>query len=499
MTSRDGYSWTKASGLKQGVPSIGVISPSTNVSSAESKYDVIVIGAGYCGLTAARNAAIEGLRVLLLEGRDRIGGRSWSSNIGDYPFEMGGTWVHWGQANVWREIARYQMTNELVNSFDFSKGVNHFEFDTAQGDATMNHEQEDELMASALGKFFNVDGSFGRKIMPLPHDTFKTEKAVDLDKLSALDRINQISHSLTLDERAALESFILLCSGGTLETMSFHEMMHWWAMCGYTYQGCLDYLITWKFRGGQSSFAIKFFNEALATKRLSYAFDSPIKSVKDTGNNVTVTTRDGQQYQADRLISTVPLNVLEALSFDPPLPIGKQSAISIGHVNQCVKVHAEIPDKDLRSWTGVTYPHNKLFYAIGDGTTPAGNTHIVAFGGKFNHMNAEENVEDTLGAVKGLFAPENNNGRSPDVARLVFHNWSRDEFSKGAWFFPPPGLLANHLEAMRSRHGNILFANSDWAVGWRSFIDGAIQEGCRAAFEVRTELQAQRSGDMPHS
>lgn len=70
MTSRDGYSWTKSSGLKQGVPSIGVISPPTNVTSPESKYDVIVIGAGYCGLTAAQNSAIEGLRVLLLEGRD---------------------------------------------------------------------------------------------------------------------------------------------------------------------------------------------------------------------------------------------------------------------------------------------------------------------------------------------------------------------------------------------------------------------------------------------
>lgn len=198
------------------------------------------------------------------------------------------------------------------------------------------------------------------------------------------------------------------------------------------------------------------------------------------------------------MISTVPLNVLHAVSFDPPLPVGKQSAISIGHVNQCVKVHAEIPAKDLRSWTGVTYPHNKLSYAIGDGTTPAGNTHIVAFGGQFNHMNPEESVEETLGAVRGLFAPENNSGKSVDVERLVFHNWSRDEFAKGAWFFPPPGLLANHLEDMRARHGNVLFANSDWALGWRSFIDGAIEEGCRAAFEVRTELQAQRSGELPN-
>lgn len=40
------------------------------------------------------------------------------------------------------EFARYQMANYLVNSFDFSKGVNHFEFNTAQGSVTMSHDQE---------------------------------------------------------------------------------------------------------------------------------------------------------------------------------------------------------------------------------------------------------------------------------------------------------------------------------------------------------------------
>jgi NADPH-dependent 2,4-dienoyl-CoA reductase/sulfur reductase-like enzyme len=142
MTSRDGYCWTPKDGLKAGVPSLGVISPSSNISSTEVLYDVVVIGAGYCGLTAARNAAIEGLKVLLLEGRDRIGGRSWSSNIGGYPFEMGGTWVHWGQANTWREILRYQMEKDVEMSFDFSNGVKHFELNTLQGTVTMSHEDE---------------------------------------------------------------------------------------------------------------------------------------------------------------------------------------------------------------------------------------------------------------------------------------------------------------------------------------------------------------------
>lgn len=142
MTSRDGFTWTPATGLTVGVPSIGVINPPSNVSSSEVLYDVVVVGAGYCGLTAARNAAAEGLKVLLLEGRDRIGGRSWSSNIGGYPFEMGGTWVHWGQSNTWREMSRYQMMNDVERSFDFSHGVNHYELNIGQEGYTMTHEQE---------------------------------------------------------------------------------------------------------------------------------------------------------------------------------------------------------------------------------------------------------------------------------------------------------------------------------------------------------------------
>lgn len=142
MSSRDGYSWTAKDGLRAGLPSIGVISPPTNITSSGLHYDVIVVGAGYCGLTAARNAALEGLSVLLLEGRDRIGGRSWSCNIDGYPFELGGTWVHWGQANTWREVLRYQMANDVEKSFDYSHGVNFFELNTVHGSWKMSHEKE---------------------------------------------------------------------------------------------------------------------------------------------------------------------------------------------------------------------------------------------------------------------------------------------------------------------------------------------------------------------
>jgi hypothetical protein len=266
----------------------------------------------------------------------------------------------------------------------------------------------------------------------------------------------------------------------------------------------------YKFRGGQSSFAINFWDEALATKKLSYVFNCPIASVKDNGHSVEVNSEDGRQFQASRVVCTIPLNVLNTVTFTPPLSPQRSAAINTGHLNQCVKVHAEVSNKDLRSWSGVD-PSSKLLYAFGDGTTPAGNTHIVAFGANETHLDPEQDVKMTAKILTDLV--------DMDIKRLVsnrvlpfkescklfytssvcaawfradtlqvFHNWSQDKYAKGAWFFPGKDFVTKNLEELRARHGNIFFANSDWAVGWRSFIDGAIEEGTRAALDVRKDL-----------
>lgn len=280
-------------------------------------------------------------------------------------------------------------------------------------------------MESGLQKLVNVDGQLGRRAIPYPHTAKFTPEAIKYDSMSVADRLAEISHSLTPNERVGVEAFVLLCSGGTLETTSLLEFLHWWALCEYSYDGCVRYLVKYKFKGGQSSFAINFFREALATGSLSYAFNSPVASISDSRDGATVVTRSGQTYRARRVISAMPLNVLNAVRFDPPLARGKKTAADTGHVNQCVKVHAEVRNRDLRSYTGISYPHNRLFYALGDGTTPAGNTHIVSFGGQHNHFDPEENIEVTKSALQGLVPM--------DIARIVFHNWSKDEFAKGAW------------------------------------------------------------------
>ncbi|MDT7642762.1 MAG: hypothetical protein QOC67_6063, partial [Pseudonocardiales bacterium] len=58
-------------------------------------YDVVIVGAGFAGLTAARELSRRGYSVLQLEARDRIGGRTWTDDRFGRELEMGGTWVHW--------------------------------------------------------------------------------------------------------------------------------------------------------------------------------------------------------------------------------------------------------------------------------------------------------------------------------------------------------------------------------------------------------------------
>ena len=88
--SSEGYLWTQ-SGSVEGLETEAVIQ---STPSLKSKYDVIVIGAGFAGLIAAREISRRhDVSVLIVEGRDRIGGRTWTAKALGEDFEMGGTWV----------------------------------------------------------------------------------------------------------------------------------------------------------------------------------------------------------------------------------------------------------------------------------------------------------------------------------------------------------------------------------------------------------------------
>ena len=72
-----------------------------------NSYDVAIVGGGFAGVVAARELTRLGCSSIILEGRDRLGGRTWVDKRLGVELEMGGTWVHWLQPHVWAEITRY--------------------------------------------------------------------------------------------------------------------------------------------------------------------------------------------------------------------------------------------------------------------------------------------------------------------------------------------------------------------------------------------------------
>lgn len=334
------------------------------------------------------------------------------------------------------------------------------------------------VLDSAIQKFVNVDGDLGKSVMPFPHEPSLNVDAMELDKLSLRDRFNQIQHDLSPSEHTVLEGLLVSLCGAKPENAGFFDLLRLWALCSYSLDGLVRAVTAFRLRDGQSAFARQFFQEALDTQKLAYVFDCPITSVTDHGHEVEAKARSGQSFRGRRLICTIPHNVLGNIEFSPCLERPKVDAIRVGHVNQSTKVNAEVKSGELRSWEGVVYPHGRLIHGAGEGLTPSENTHVVCFGAAVNPLQPEKNIDDTLEAVKMFHDPM-------DVERLVFHNWNDDQYSNGGWSWLSPTVATRCLDPLRDSHGNVVFASADWALAWRGFIDGAIEEGTRAAMAVK--------------
>ncbi|OAL44422.1 flavin-containing amine oxidase [Pyrenochaeta sp. DS3sAY3a] len=486
--SRDGATWTPAEGLQAGLPSISVIEPQEYaLPECPDVFDVIIIGAGYTGLVAARDLTTQGKTVLLLEARDRIGGRTWHSTMNGFNYEMGGTWIHWHMPHIYREVSLYGLHNDWMLTATPGGKHDYATLGTNGTQRNVTHEEENEMFCKTWSLFCNVDGQGGRTIMPYPFDGMRNIDAVQtVDELSCTDRIEQIKNQLNSEELAVLKSILLQMAGGPLEDMALLDAIRWYALGNFVPSGLNDIGLYTRLKSGQSQLARRIFEHALNTGNLSYAFSQPVQKITDESGTVSVATRTGQKFECSHLICTIPLNVLADIDFSPPLNSLKAEASNIGHVHKGNKVHADIEGSDLISWTSFNYPGEGLICAISDGLTPASDSHLVLFGPTktttSRGLSLAEGVDGVKKAVNHVL-PDTRN-----ITRLTYHDWTNDEFAKGTWCYFKPGFATKYLAALQESQGNVHFASADWSDGWRGWIDGAVQEGTQAALKVVQKL-----------
>ncbi|MGW4870160.1 flavin monoamine oxidase family protein [Streptomyces chartreusis] len=438
-----------------------VASAATRVAEA-ADWDVVVIGAGFAGITAARELRARGKRVLVLEARDRIGGRTWTDTYGGQLIERGGTWVEPTQPYLGAELTRYSLALEE------DEPISTTWLPTPSGPRQFTPEDGFGRIGTIFDRMF--DGSrtyFERPFQPL----HRSDLLQNLDKLTLRDRLTELA--LTPEEELLVNGQTAVYAGGSSTTGAFTMFAHWWALAGHTNQGWND-TMRWRIAKGTKALLQAMINEAKPTIKLS----SPVASVNDTGSVVYVTTASGTRYSGKAVVVAMPVNALKTVKFTPSLPAALTTATTQGiAVSNAVKlwIHA-------RKGAGRVYgqgaeggspiPMLLPFKETSEGML------YVAF--STDPGLDPTNVTQVKKAVQQL-------GVNLDIIGLKVHDWGRDPWARGGWAFRKPRQLTTLYPDVTFTSGRLSFASGDIANGWSGYIDGAIESGLRAARQAAGE------------
>jgi len=418
-------------------------------------HDVIVVGGGFAGVTAAREVALRGRSVLLLEARGRLGGRTWSAEWDGIPIEYGGAWVHWHQPHTWSEITRAGLPVEL--SADAQRA--HWWVGDERHDGTI--AERDAIAERGWNRF--VEGV--RDALPNPHDPLLAlEELSRLDRLTIAERLDELE--LDEEERAVLEAELESLAHGPLDEAGAVSVLRWHALSGYS-------LALTQYTGGRVTLAggTSALLEAIASAApVDTLLDAPIAAVRARDGRVEVETRTGAVHEASAAVVAVPLNVLGSIEFEPGLSEGKREAIALGQASRGVKIFLRARGGDtlnnaIRPGHPFGYLDTELL--LGDGTQLQ-----IGFGSGAKRCDSDDLV--ALQRALDEILP------GYELVAATAHDWLADEYARGTWAIHRPGWYTLHHAEMRRPEGRVLLAGSDLANGWSGFIDGAIESGLEA-------------------
>lgn len=427
--------------------------------AVQETYNVVVIGGGFAGVTAARELRQRGRSVLILEARDRLGGRTWVAEFSGLPVEMGGTWVHWMQPHVWAEITRYGL--QIVES-------PHAERCGWITGGTLKEMPADEyysVLNDAIARFcHDARAVFERPFDPL----FNAEAIAAIDGLSVRDRLE--SMDLPREVVDLLDGEWSAVGHAPNAEAGLSVALRWFALSGWDAQLIHDTGGRYKFAAGTRS----LIDAMVADGAPDVLLSSPVAAVEQDAGTVTVTTRAGQSFSARAVVMTAPLNTWNAITFRPALSSGKQAAAAEGQASRGVKVWVRVRGEMQPFFA--TAPDDHALTWIGPEYRVPGATVLVGFGPAADRLDLGDR-EAVAAAVRELLP-------GAVVVEVGGHDWVADEFSRGTWPVCRPRQLTRYQRALQQAEGRVFIAGSEMANGWSGFIDGAIESGLRAARQV---------------
>ena len=418
-------------------------------------HDVIVIGGGFAGVTAAREAALRGRSTLLLEARDRLGGRTWTAPWDGLEIEYGGGWVHWHQPHTWSEITRAGL--EVVLSDDADVAAWYVGNERRTG--TM--PERDAIATRGWDRF--VEGV--EEALPNPHDPLHAiEQFARFDRLTIAERVEELG--LDDEEHDVLVAELESLAHAPLEDAGAAAVLRWHALSGYS-------LALTQYTGGRVTLAngTRSLVEAIAAAGpVEHRLNTVVAAITQRGDRVEVETQAGGGFAAKTVVVAVPLNTLGAIEFTPALSEAKQRAVALGQSSRGLKIF--IRARGDRVLQNSIRPHHPFGYLDTELLLAGDEQMMIGFGHDAELCDVgdlpavQRQLEQIIPGYEALGA--------------TAHDWLADPFARGTWAIHRPGWYEHHHAAMQVPENRVVLAGADLANGWAGFMDGAIESGLRA-------------------
>lgn len=438
---------------------------SSQTRSTKTDYDVIVAGGGFAGVTAARECRQRGYQTLLLEARDRLGGRTHTAEFAGHKVELGGTWIHWSQPFVWAEKERYGL-----DVIETPGAVPERMLLAVEGKVIALDEQSIAEVAQGFSLFM----AEARTILPLPYDVRASwDEVLKADAITAADHLARVE--LTPLQHTVLDSFIGAIAHNSTDSISYLEALRWTALAGYGDMGLwMDAAGRYQLADGTDA----LLNAILADGQPDVHLFSVVQRVTQGKESVQVSTRQGKTFTARAVVMALPNNVVADIEYQPPLNAGRMQAAQerISGVGAKVFIRAKGRLGRVSMLADTSHPLINTF------TYKEAQDHTVLVGFGTGQHDFDCNDAQAVQAALSPFLP------GIEVEQSFAYDWRADPFAKGTWASYPPGWMRRFHADLAADQGRLFFAQGDHGDGWRGFIDGAIGGGIKAAQRIATKL-----------
>ncbi|TFC99040.1 FAD-dependent oxidoreductase [Cryobacterium sinapicolor] len=444
--------------------------------------DIVIIGAGATGLTAATELRKAGLTVAVLEARDRVGGRLHTDDIEGAMLEIGGQWVSPDQDALKETIAELGL--ETFARYREGESV----YINASGERTRFEGEIFPVSADTEREMVALIGTLDELVAQMdPDRPWAHPRAVELDQISFRRWLEQET-----DDQEARDNISLFIAGAML-TKPAHAFSTLQALLMAASAGSFsnlvdaDFILDERVVGGLQRVPILLAENLGGDVFLGQA----ARTVRWRDAGVTVLT-DDLEVRARRVIVAVPPVLYTRISFDPPLPRRQQMMhqhLSMGFV---IKVHAvyETPFWREDGLSGTAFSPYELSHEAYDNTnfgdprgTLVGFVSDEAADGVFT-VSAEERKQRILTSLSHYFGEK-------ALTPVVYYesDWGTEEWTRGAYAASfDLGGLARFGADLRTPVGPIFFSCSDLAGKGYQHVDGAIRMGRQSAAEIVAEL-----------